>query len=75
LRGGADGLDMIRILLKGAPRVLACGGRLLLEIGWRQAAAVRGLLGTGWRAVRWHRDLQGVERIVDARWNGGVTHG
>ena len=67
LRGGPDGLGLICVLATGAGRVLRPGGRLLLEIGWRQAAAVRALFERGvWQHVRFHRDLQGIERVVEA---------
>ena len=43
LRGGPDGLEVIRQLLKDAVRQLAPGGAILLEIGWQQGKAVRDL--------------------------------
>lgn len=43
LDGGADGLDLIRALLADAPRTLAPGGALGLEIDPSQAAAVAAL--------------------------------
>ncbi len=41
LRGGPDGLDVIRQLLKETVRQLAPGGTIMLEIGWQQGKAVR----------------------------------
>jgi release factor glutamine methyltransferase len=43
LNGGSDGLSLIAELCVAAPRVLAGGGLLALEIGDQQAAAVQGL--------------------------------
>ncbi|MBP8003140.1 MAG: peptide chain release factor N(5)-glutamine methyltransferase [Chloroflexi bacterium] len=39
LRGGADGLDLIRPLLAQAQEKLQPGGAIFLEIGWQQGAA------------------------------------
>jgi release factor glutamine methyltransferase len=43
LDGGADGLDLVRELLADAPRVLAPGGAIGLEIDTSQAQAVQDL--------------------------------
>lgn len=68
LFSGADGLDVIRELVAGAPRLLRPGGLLALEIGWKQAGAVAELVravdGFSEPAVR--RDLEGRDRIVTA---------
>ncbi|MET0396464.1 MAG: peptide chain release factor N(5)-glutamine methyltransferase [Longimicrobiaceae bacterium] len=68
LFSGADGLDVIRELVAGAPRILRPGGLLALEIGWKQAGAVADLVravdGFSEPAVR--RDLEGRDRIVTA---------
>ncbi len=69
LASGADGLDLIRRLATDAPNHLEPGGWLLLEHGWNQAEAVRGLLQTaGFRAVFSARDLAGHERVT-----GGIA--
>ncbi len=62
LDGGADGLDFYRRIAEEAPRYLAGGGYLLLEVGIGQAEAVVALVGG--EAVR---DLNGVERVVWTR--------
>lgn len=68
LFAGADGLALNSRLIFDAPGVVADGGHLLLEVGHRQADAVRGLLGAdGWTDVRGYRDGAGIERVVHAR--------
>lgn len=44
LRGGADGLDLIRRIIADAPDVLRPGGRLILEFGHDQRDAVVDLI-------------------------------
>lgn len=68
LFAGSDGLDFIRRLIAEAPAHLRPGGRLLLEIGFDQAAAVRGLLRPDiWADMAITRDAGGHERVVQAR--------
>ena len=65
LVGGADGLTIIRRLLLEAPSFLKTGGYFLFEIGFNQAAAVRGLIDPKiWRLMDIHKDLQGIPRTV-----------
>jgi release factor glutamine methyltransferase len=45
LRGGPDGLDLIRRLLPQAHKRLNPGGMVLLEIGWQQGDGTRELAG------------------------------
>ncbi|MBC9249611.1 protein-(glutamine-N5) methyltransferase, release factor-specific [Pseudomonas alcaligenes] len=69
LVSGADGLDDIRQIITAAPAHLEPGGWLLLEHGYDQAEAVRGLLGAaGFRQVESRRDLGGHERISLGQW-------
>lgn len=64
LDGGTDGLDVIRRILAGAR---ARAPRLLVEIGWKQAAAARDLaLQAGWSSVQIGKDLDGIDRILEA---------
>lgn len=65
LHGGTDGLDVIRRILAGArPKT----PRLLLEIGSTQAAAARELaLQAGWTNVQVSRDLDGLDRVLEAQ--------
>jgi release factor glutamine methyltransferase len=68
LASGADGLDDIRRIVADAPAHLRAGGWLLLEHGWDQAGAVRGLLGSaGFAGVQSRRDLAGIERCTGGR--------
>ncbi len=68
LASGADGLDDIRRIIMAAARHLAAKGWLLLEHGYDQAAAVRGLLTqSGFCDVFSEKDLAGIERISGGR--------
>ncbi len=71
LAAGADGLDDIRAIVSQAPAHLAPGGWLLLEHGWDQAGAVRGLLeAAGFAQVQSRLDLAGIERASGGQWLG-----
>jgi release factor glutamine methyltransferase len=66
LVAGADGLEALSAIAAGAGAHLAPGGRLLLEHGADQAAAVRELLRTaGLADVETRRDLAGHERASE----------
>ena len=68
LDGGADGLDLIRRLVAGAPRILSPGGVLALEIGHGQSRPVNDLLeAQNFRDISPRRDYQDIERFVIAR--------
>ncbi len=68
LDGGADGLDVIRRLVRGASARLAPGGWLLLEVGAGQADAVEVLLReAGAVELARHADLAGIERVIGGR--------
>ena len=74
LVSGADGLELLRVLIAQAPQWLEPGGWLLLEHGHDQAAAVRNLLqAQGFDEVATRRDFGGNERVSGGRW--GVAHG
>jgi release factor glutamine methyltransferase len=63
LVAGADGLADLRTIVQAAPAHLAPGGWLLLEHGWDQAAAVRGLLAeAGLSRLDSRKDLGGITR-------------
>jgi release factor glutamine methyltransferase len=68
LRGGPDGLDVIRrFAQRPIHRLLSFGGFVALEIGAEQASAVQNLLRQrGWR-VSVEKDFSGTERFVFAQ--------
>ena len=67
LAGGADGLDAYRALAPDLRRLLRPGGKAVLEIGCRQAAAVGTILvACGMRVVRLCDDLTGRPRCLVA---------
>jgi release factor glutamine methyltransferase len=71
LYAGADGLDLIRRAIAGAPDRLSPGGWLVLELGQGQAATVAGLLAErGFTDVEVTRDLAGIDRYGTGRWSG-----
>ena len=75
LVSGADGLDDLRHLIGHAPAHLRPGGWLLLEHGWDQAAAVRGLLtAAGFAQVQSRDDLGGVARCSGGCWASSAAH-
>jgi release factor glutamine methyltransferase len=68
LTPGGDGLDAYRAIAAGAGSHLAPGGRLMVEIGPTQGAAVTGLFrAAGLRDVAIRVDLDGRDRVVIAR--------
>jgi len=68
LTDDADGLGIIRNLIEDSRRILAPGGWLLLEHGYDQAEAVRGLFReNGYENVESRRDLARIERVTGGR--------
>lgn len=68
LTPGGDGLDAYRRIAAGLRAHLAPGGRVLLEIGPRQADAVSALLrAAGLEQIAIRQDLDGRARVVTAR--------
>jgi len=67
LTPGGDGLDAYRRIALGAPARLMPGGRLLVEIGPTQAAAVSALFAAqGLQEIRILPDMDGRDRVVVA---------
>lgn len=61
----ADGLSIIRNLISNAPTYLRPGGRLMVEIGWDQSAAVEQFIDRRiWQEPVFLPDLQGIPRIL-----------
>lgn len=68
LVAGPDGLELIERLVAEAPEVLAPGGWLGLEVGWKQAHRTAALLEeASWTGVEIREDFAGIERIVEGR--------
>lgn len=66
-----DGLTAYRAISAQAGTHLHPGGRLLLEIGWRQGAAVAAFLAQeGFAGVSILPDLAGHDRVIRAIWPG-----
>ena len=71
LSSGADGLDALRAITGRAPAHLGDDGWLLVEHGWDQGAAVRGLFAAvGFIEVETARDLEGRDRVTLGCWPG-----
>jgi release factor glutamine methyltransferase len=69
LTAGADGLSDIRTIIADAPQALVSGGWLLIEHGFDQAEAVRGLLReAGFEQVSSRTDLAAIERCSGGQW-------
>ncbi len=69
LQAGPDGLRAIRAIIEQAPHHLQRDGWLLLEHGWDEGEAVRGLLrAAGLREVATRCDLAGIERCSGGQW-------
>jgi release factor glutamine methyltransferase len=65
LDGGADGLDAVRRVVSSLPRLLAPGGRAVIEFGDGQRAAVGGIVAArGLRVAGERRDLADRVRCV-----------
>lgn len=67
LYGGADGLDIVRVLSTRARLLLRSGGLLVIEHGELQGESIRDLLtADGWRLPSTHRDLTLRDRATTA---------
>jgi release factor glutamine methyltransferase len=67
LYGGADGLDVVRVISRRAAELLHPGGVLVLEHAETQSAPIAAILAAdGWRAVSHHRDFTMRDRATTA---------
>ncbi|WP_314508146.1 peptide chain release factor N(5)-glutamine methyltransferase [uncultured Microbacterium sp.] len=67
LYGGADGLDVVRVVSRVGLRLAHPGGTIIVEHGEWQGAAVREILvADGWRAASTHPDLTMRDRATTA---------
>lgn len=73
LWAGSDGLDVLRLVVAAAGRLLRPGGWLVAEHSDRQGASAPDLLreAGGWSEVADHRDLAGRDRFVTGRRTAG----
>ncbi|MBS3804704.1 MAG: peptide chain release factor N(5)-glutamine methyltransferase [Oleiphilaceae bacterium] len=68
LVAGEDGLDDLRLIVGQAPEWLAGGGWLVVEHGFDQALAVRGLFSAaGFENIRTQKDYGGQDRLTLAQ--------
>lgn len=74
LTDGGDGLSAYRAIARGAPRHLVPGGRILVEIGTTQGAAVSDIFAhAGLSGICVLRDLDRRDRVVAAQMGSDVT--
>ena len=67
LYGGEDGLKFYRFLAQNAKNFLKFGGKMFVEIGYKQANEVKTLFeATGFEQVEVFKDLGGNDRVVSA---------
>ncbi|RZS67812.1 release factor glutamine methyltransferase [Agromyces ramosus] len=67
LYGGADGLDVVRVLSRRAWELVHPGGVLVIEHAETQSASIAAILAAdGWRAIVHHRDLTSRDRATTA---------
>ena len=67
LYGGADGLDVVRVLSGVGLRLAHPGGMIVIEHGEWQGAEIRAILAAdGWRAASTHPDLTMRDRATTA---------
>ncbi len=67
LFGGRDGLKFYRLLCSKAKDFLKIGGKMFVEIGYRQADEVKALFEvSGFEQVEVFKDLGGNDRVVSA---------
>ena len=75
LDGGPDGLDCYRAIAAQAPRLLAPGGRLIVELGAGQDQAVSALFTKARMCVDTARpDLAGLPRALSASFGPQTSH-
>jgi release factor glutamine methyltransferase len=67
LFGGETGFDLYERIVAGAPRVLAPGGWLIMELGFGSHEHVQSLFGEDWVNVQVAPDLAGIPRVIAGR--------
>jgi len=69
LFGGPTGLDFYSRLIREGGRLLRPGGWLIMELGIRQLAPVKAMLGDSWRQTKIVDDLAGLPRVLATRYS------
>lgn len=73
LDGGLDGLDFYKRIIEGAELFLQKNGRIFLEIGYDQGAAVSEMMKeAGFSEVSVIKDLAGLDRVMTGRMKDDV---
>ncbi len=68
LTDGADGLSAYHLIASRAQEYLNEGGRVMVEIGWKQGPEVAALFfEAGWAHIRILPDLDGRDRVIYAQ--------
>ncbi|MFA6216576.1 MAG: peptide chain release factor N(5)-glutamine methyltransferase [Candidatus Omnitrophota bacterium] len=69
LDGGADGLDFFRRIIADSPEYLKTGGFLIMEMGYRQSAALKNILQNSgkFEIIEVVKDYSNIDRVVVAR--------
>ena len=67
LFAGPSGMEIYRRLVEEAARVLAPGGWLVMELGFKSRDRVLAMLGSVWTDVEAVPDLAGIPRVLAAR--------
>lgn len=67
LDGGADGLDIYRIIAKESAGKLSNSGLLFMEFGINQAEDIKNLLEENFVNIEIKKDISGIERMVKAQ--------
>lgn len=70
LKGGADGLDFYRRIIKESPEHLNPGGVLTMEMGKGQAKKLAKWCSPAFQKVTIHKDYARIDRILIAGLNG-----
>jgi release factor glutamine methyltransferase len=68
--GGPDGLDFYRRIILQVPAYLERGSFLILEMGFNQSAAIKGLFDAvpEYRIIKIARDYHNIDRVIVARY-------
>ncbi len=78
LDGGADGLELIKIIRNELPNYLSIGGMFFMEFGAEQGQSVKELFkhvgtdGSSFNDIKIIKDYAGRDRVLSARFSGFV---